>query len=106
MSIFQLFASGPWMLWLTKLLLVLEIVFFSHSWTRDLVQFYKSGPVAEVSVAVGMGLMIPICLNGIYEGFDRGNWIGLAAGLFGIWYVATGALAIFMPHLLPYLPFQ
>lgn len=105
MSIFQLLSNGPGWAVMAKIALVISLMFSTTSFTDELVTFYESGPMAQALVAMGFGLCVPVCLNGIYEGFDRGNWIGLGYGLVGVWFLSKGALALFAPHYLGVLPF-
>lgn len=105
MSVFQLLSSGPWWAWLAKLALVLSVGLSSKTFTDELVAFYDRGPLAEVAVAIAFGITVPSCLNGIYEGFDRGNWLGFSCGLIGIWFLTKGALALFAPQYLSVMPF-
>jgi hypothetical protein len=105
MSLFHLISSGPWWAWLAKIAIVLGIFFSTKNFTQELVAFYRQGHAAEVAVAVAFGLLVPSCLNGIYEGFDRGNWLGFAFGLVGIWFLTKGTLALFAPQYLTFMPF-
>lgn len=105
MSIFQLLSSGPWWSMFVKIAVVVGLMFSTGNFTDDLVTFYESGPMAEALVAMGFGLCVPVCLNGIYEGFDRGNIAGLGYGLVGIWFLSKGALALFAPEYLGVFPF-
>jgi hypothetical protein len=105
MTWIQLLGSGPWMAWLIKLVVILEVALLSRNWAKQIVGFYHSGPMGEVSLAIAFGVLGFYCLNGIFSGFERGNMLGFAAGLMGIFLIGKGFLLLFAPHYLIFIPF-
>lgn len=105
MSFFQLITSGPWMAWAVKVLLIAEMAFLSRNWAKQLLGVYQSGPFGEAALAFALGLVGYFCLNGIFEGFNRGNMLGLAVGCLGLFLIGKVFLVLFAPHYLPFLPF-
>lgn len=91
--------------WLTKLLLFLEVALVSSNWPVYLRRVYQSGYAGEIGLAVGFGLVVPLVLNGLYAGLNRGNWVGLIAGALGLGMLTKALLVLFAPHYLGLLPF-
>lgn len=105
MSWFSLFQAGPWAAWILNAILILEMALLSHNWAKQLLGVYHSGPVGAAGLAFIMGLIGFLCLNGIFEGFERGNMLGLAAGCLGLFLIGKTFLLLFAPHLLIFIPF-
>lgn len=105
MAWIQLVLGGPGMAWLIKLVIIAEVALLSRSWAKQLVGFYHSGTIGEVGLAIAFGIVGFFCLNGILEGFEKGNMIGLAAGFMGFCLIAKGFLLIFAPSYLMWLPY-
>ena len=103
--ILQLFTGGSWLAWLINAVLIVEMSLLSHNWARQFVGVYHSGPFGEAALAAAMGVLGFFCLNGIFEGFERGNMLGLVAGCLGMFLIAKGFLLLFAPHLLAFIPF-
>ena len=103
MSWIQLFAGSGWVL-ATKLLLLLEMTLLSRGFAKQLLGVYNSGPLGEIALAIALGVAGFFCLNGIFEGFDRGNMLGLVVGCLGIYLIAKVFLTIFAPHYLGFMP--
>jgi hypothetical protein len=96
--------GGPWMVWLAKIAIVLEVALLSRDWARHLVGIYHSGPLGEAGLAIAFGCVGYACLNGIFEGFDRGNVLGLVVGMLGVFLLTKGFLVLFAPHYLSWFP--
>ena len=97
--------TGPWMMWVAKALLLVEMTLLSRSWAKQLTSVYNSGPLGEIALAIALGIAGFFCLNGILEGFDRGNMLGLVSGCLGIYMIAKAFLVLFAPHYLGFFPF-
>jgi hypothetical protein len=105
MSLSQIFAATPWSLGVVKLILAVALLMESSTLLEQMRHLYQSGPGGQVGLAIAFGLFIPICLNGVYEGFDRGNWLGLAGGGIGLAFTGKAFIFLFAPQYLGLLPF-
>lgn len=105
MSFAQLFSVTPLSMGVVKLVLAVALLMESSAVLAQIRQLYDSGPGGQVGLAIAFGLFIPICLNGLYEGFDRGNWLGLAGGGIGLLFSGKTFLLLFAPQYLGLLPF-